>query len=282
MGLPRGLRRFFVDAVFSTEGALLQLSLRETYHLSHVLRLKAGDACQVFNRSALKAEAVVEAVSGEKGARLRLKKIHALKENPLFLKVAQALPQKRKLDELVDRAEELGVRELWVLETQRNGVKMSPEARTRVRERWERIVIEAAKQSGSPVLTRVEGPIPFKKVIQEKLESSDQGFLFHPDPRGLLFSEMIENLKSLVEVGLKPSSAIKTPAVFLFFGPEGGFTEEEVRLAESRGVQRVFLGDSTLRLETAFVSVLGALRFLLESPQPGDSNPFLTTPRYKV
>lgn len=252
MGLPRGLRRFFVDAVFSTEGALLQLSPRETYHLSHVLRLKAGNACQIFNRNGLKAEAVIEAVSGKEGARLRLKKIHSLKENPLFLKVAQALPQKRKLDELVDRAEELGVRELWVLETQRSGVRMSAEARARVRERWERIVIEAAKQSGSPVLTRVEGPVSFEKVIQEKLEPSDQGFLFHPDPKGLCFSEMIGNLKSR-----------GTGSVFLFFGPEGGFTEEEVRLAESRGVRRVFLGDSILRLETAFVGVLGSLRFLL-------------------
>jgi 16S rRNA (uracil1498-N3)-methyltransferase len=185
-----------------------------------------------------------------------LEKIYPLKGRSLFLKVAQALPQKRKMDDLVEKAEELAVQELWVLETRRGVVKMGKEAQERARNRWERIVIEAAKQSGSPVLTKVGGPISFEKVVTEKLEVSDRAFLFHPDPAGLPFGEMVKEME-------RQGEEERTSPVFLFFGPEGGFTEEEVQLAESFGVRKVFLGDSVLRIETAFLGVVSAIRFLL-------------------
>lgn len=245
--MSRGLARFYVDAVFPIENASLELSPRETFHLHRVLRLKVGDACQIFNRSGKGAEAVIEAISETQGARLQLKKIFPLKEKSIILKVAQALPQKRKMDDLVKKAEELGVHELTLLETERTVVKMRPEARERARNRWERIVIEAAKQSGSSVFMQVEGPLSFEKALEEKLKPSDAAFLFHPDKTGLPFSSVVKNFDR---------------SLFLFFGPEGGFTEKEIRLAESRGVKKVFLGDSTLRLETAFLGVLSAIRFL--------------------
>lgn len=160
------------------------------------------------------------------------------------------------MDELVERAEEMGVQELWVLETKRTVAKMHSEAKERARRRWERIVVEAAKQSGSPVLTEVIGPISFEEALNEKLESSDRAYLFHPGTRSLPFSGFVEELRW---AGAKEVSR----SVTLFFGPEGGFSEDEVRLAESRGIQKVSLGDSILRLETAFVAVIGALRFLL-------------------
>jgi len=154
------------------------------------------------------------------------------------------------MDTLIDRAEELGVQELVVLETKRSVVRMKGEALERARKRWERIVVEAAKQSGSPVLTKLEGPVSFEKALEEKIAPEDQGFLFHPDPEGMAFSRMIEEIVS------------HRRPIFLFFGPEGGFTEEELRLAEARGVRKVFLGSSTLRLETAFLGVISAIRFL--------------------
>lgn len=250
--MSRGLRRFFVEQVFSEEAASLQLSPRETFHLHRVLRLNAGDACRIFNREGWGAEAFIETISESQGALVRLKKIFPLKQKSFFLKVAQALPQKKKMDDLVRKAEELGVQELWAMETKRTLVKMPPEASRRAKGRWERIVIEAAKQSGSPWLMELQGPVRFEEVVEEKAETSDLSFLFHPDPRGLSFSEMMK--------AMTPPSAART--VFLFFGPEGGFTEGEVRFAESYGIRKVFLGDATLRLETAFLGVLGAIRFL--------------------
>ena len=244
-----------METAFSAEVASLRLSPRETFHLHRVLRLKPGDPCQIFNRNGWGAEAVVETVSQTEGALLRLKKTYPLKEKSIVLKVGQALPQKGKLDDLIRQAEELGVYELWALETERTIVKMRREAKERARSRWERIVIEAAKQSGNPVLMRTHGPDSFRKVLEEQLRESDSAFLFHPDPTGVPFRSVMEDLsrKGLEQI---PSS------IFLSLGPEGGFTEQEVRLAESRGVQKVFLGDSVLRVETAFLSVVGAIRFL--------------------
>jgi 16S rRNA (uracil1498-N3)-methyltransferase len=254
--LSRGLRCFYVDSVFPAENATLRLSSRETFHLHRVLRLKAGDACQIFNRNGWGAEALVETISQAEGAQVRLKKIFPVKEKTLLLKVAQALPQKRKMDDLVRQAEELGVHEFWILETERTVVKMSAEAGERARGRWERIVIEAAKQSGNPILMQVGGPFSFEKVLEEKRKRSEPSYLFHPDPSGLAFPSLVE--------GLRRSKSREAPAsAFLFFGPEGGFTEEEVRRAESVGVQKVFLGDSTLRIDTAFLGVLSALRWML-------------------
>ncbi len=238
-----------MDQALSREGDLVELSSRETFHLHRVLRLKTGDACQVFNQRGRGAEALIETLS-ETTAGLRLKKIYPLKERKLFIKAAQALPQKKKMDELVDRAEELSVGELWMIETERTVVKMGAEARQRAKKRWERIGVEAAKQSGSSILMKIEGPLPFEKAVLEGKAPGEPAYIFHPDPQGLNFSQMVEEVKS----GL---------SVFLFFGPEGGFSEKEVRWAESRGIRKVFLGESILRLETAFLGVLGALRFLI-------------------
>lgn len=244
-----------MEAAFPAEGANLKLTPRESLHLHRVLRLKSGDACQLFNRQGQRAEAVIETVSERGGAEVRLQKIFSVKRPSLFLRVAQALPQKGKLDELVMRAEELGVGELWVLETERTVVRMKAEARERARARWERIIVEAAKQSGSPSLMQLKGPVAFKKMLEENFIRENPAYLFHPDPSGRAFSEVVAERS-----GRRGSSSPES--VSLFFGPEGGFTEEEVRWAESRGVQKVFLGDSILRMETAFLGVLSALRLL--------------------
>lgn len=245
-----------MDTDISAKVDLLKLSLRETIHLHRVLRLKPGDTCQIFNRKGWGAQAIIETISRTAGAELRLVKIFPSKEKSVVLKLGQALPQKKKMDDLVKQAQELGVDELWVIETERTVVKMSSEGRGRAKARWERIVIEAAKQSGNPVLMRVEGPAPFEKVLEQEVKDSDAAFLFHPDPSGLSFSSIVEKLRE-EEKQAAPRS------IFLFFGPEGGFSEREVQDARSRGVEKVFLGESTLRVETAFLGVTSALRFLV-------------------
>ncbi len=255
--MPRALRRFYVDAVLSGPKTSLHLSPRETFHLSRVLGLKVGESCQIFDRSGLGAEAVIEAISEKGGARLKIQKTFPLSrgEGKVYLKVGQALPQKRKMDSLVEKAEELAIQELWVLETARTMVKARGEARERVRRRWERIVIESAKQSASPMLTRIEGPVSFETLLQENLGARDRAFLFHPDPSGIRLEDVVEEIKA-------EKGAAQPHSFFLFFGPEGGFSDDEVSLAESHGARKVFLGDSVLRIETAFVGVLSAIRFL--------------------
>ena len=254
--MPRGLRRFFVDSPFPGLGALVKLSSHETFHLHRVLRLKVGDSCEIFNRAGQGASATVESFTETGNARLHLNTISSLQQRTQLIKIAQALPQKRKMDRLVDWVSEFGIQELWVTETKRTIVKMKGEARERARRRWERIAVEACKQSGSPVLTKIEGPCAFEKIIEEKIEPSERKFIFHPDPNGLSFADLVADLQQSKAKG-------NASPVFLFFGPEGGFTEEEVRQAEARGVQKVFLGDSLLRLEVALAGVLGALRFLV-------------------
>lgn len=248
------MRRFYVDQAFPAVGASVTLSEQETFHLQQVLRLKKGDKCRIFNKQGIEAEAVVKTFWKKGECQLEIRNLFPGKPHTLFLKVAQALPQKKKMDELVDRAQELGVQELWILETERTVVKMGAEGIQRARTRWEKIAIEAAKQSGSSLLMRIEGPIPFQKILQQREGSFQTSFLFHPDPTGLSFSQCVDELTDRLPE-LSPVS--------LFFGPEGGFTEEEVRLAESQGIRKVFLGASVLRLETAFVGVISALRFLI-------------------
>ena len=255
----RTLRRFFVDAPLSREDTRVELSSRETYHLQRVLRLKVGDHCQIFSRTGQRAQATIQSISKGGRALLQLDELFSSPETSLRLKVGQALPQKRKMDVLVDWASELGIQELWVMETERTIVKMKGEARERARRRWERIAVEASKQSRNPVFARIEGPLPFEKIVNEKIEPSDRTFLFHPDPQGLPFPEFVESIQ-------RPSAGESLPSIFLFFGPEGGFSEKEVERADSRGIQKVFLGDSIFRMEVAFLGVLASLQFLRTSP----------------
>ena len=247
------LRRFYAEpeAFLRTPGQVT-LSEEESRHLRDVLRLRAGDEARVFDGGGREFACVVAEAGGRRGA-ARLEVRGAVEppspESPLELSLAVALLKGEKFDLVVQKATELGAARVVPVETRRADVRLRDErdAAKRV-ERWRRLALEAAKQSGRARVPNVRPPWAFGTFV-----TSDPGMDFLQ----LMFAERGgAGLSELPRREAPPSD------VTALVGPEGGWEDEEIELARAHGWHVVTLGGRTLRAETAAITVCALLQHL--------------------
>lgn len=252
----RRLRRFFSSEPLPAPGSFFHLSSEETRHLRISLRFKKGDECLVVDPEGREACArIVKFTSDDK----TLLEVEALtprepREAVWILRMHVALPQRGKFDIIVEKAQELGVQELIPIETERAIARMGDEdKKSKAGERWRRIAQEAAKQSGTKMLTEIFPVQTLEKALQETLVPGTNAhtIVFHPEG-AVDFKEWLE-----AETPFPQGTRISA-----FIGPEGGFSSKELSLMESRGAQKVRLGRSILKVDTAFVAAASILKLL--------------------
>jgi 16S rRNA (uracil1498-N3)-methyltransferase len=245
-------RRFYAPPDAFVEGGVL-LSEEESRHLRDVLRLRAGDEARVFDGEGREFACVVAEAGGRKvGARLEVRGAvePPSPESPLELALAVALLKGEKFDLVVQKATELGAARVLPVETKRADVRLRDErdASKRV-ERWRRLALEAAKQSGRARVPAVAAPTGFNVLV----ESAP-----HTHEARVLFAE-----GGGAPLDALPAAAGERPrAVTALVGPEGGWEPEEVERARARGWSIVTLGGRTLRAETAAITVCALLQHL--------------------
>ena len=157
-------------------------------------------------------------------------------ESPLDLTLAVALLKGEKFDLVVQKGTELGVKRFIPLVTRYADIRLrdEPDAAKRVA-RWQRIALEAAKQSGRAVVPEVTMPVPFASIIGED--------------SCVMFSE---------REGEALNTDLKT--IVAIIGSEGGWSDEELHEARDAAVPIVTLGGRVLRAETAAIAVAALLQ----------------------
>ena len=228
-------RRFHAppDAFNATEQTVT-LGPDEARHLRDVLRLKAGDEVYVFDGRGREFHCIVS-TSKRDAAELRIEaEVEPAKpESQLQLNLGVALLKGDKFDLVVQKATELGVTKLSPLITRYADIHLrdAGDATKRIA-RWQRIALEAAKQSGRAFVPEISLPVAFENVEVEG--------------GGVMFSERDgESIESL------PAARSITALV----GSEGGWADEEIENARARGFHVVTLGGRILRAETAAITV---------------------------
>jgi 16S rRNA (uracil1498-N3)-methyltransferase len=226
-------RRFHAPPNAFTQ-TTITLAADEARHLRDVLRLKPGDEVYVFDGLGHEFRSTVSNI------RRDFAELHidaevepAKPESQLQLNLGVALLKGEKFDLVVQKATELGVTRITPLSTRYADIHLrdTSDATKRVT-RWQRIAIEAAKQSGRAFVPEITLPVAFEKVEVEGT--------------GVMFSERDgEALESL------PATSSITALV----GSEGGWTDEEIESARARGFHVLTLGGRILRAETAAIAV---------------------------
>lgn len=255
----RRLRRFYIKTPLSENLSPVRLDAAETHHLRDIIRLAEGDRCLVTDGRGWEAEASVRefARNGTTALEvLRITRKTGPRSNKVRLRVLPVLLQKGKTDALVEKAQELGVDELWPLTSARCEVRIPSEKIEKTVARWRKIAAEASKQSGALKATAVAEPLPFKEAVQS-LVDEDALVVFHPGPDTIPLARWIGEFRDRV-------GAVKS--LNLLIGPEGGFTEDEIDWLKWRGKKKVCwvvgLGDTVLKADTAFIGTIAAIRFL--------------------
>ncbi|HEX7315231.1 MAG TPA: 16S rRNA (uracil(1498)-N(3))-methyltransferase [Pyrinomonadaceae bacterium] len=247
-------RRFHAEpqAFLHTPGQVT-LSEEESRHLRDVLRLRAGDEARVFDGEGREFLCVVRDAGGRRGGAtldVRGTAEPPSPESPLELTLAVALLKGEKFDLVVQKATELGAARVVPVETKRADVRLRDERDTSKRiERWRRLALEAAKQSGRARVPVVEEPTAFARLVSAERRPRETRVLFAEGGGASLDS-------------LPTTEGARLTAVLALVGPEGGWDEEELELARARGWHLVTLGGRTLRAETAAITVCALLQHL--------------------
>ena len=232
--------RFFLPPSAWTETPFLEGD--EAKHLCQVLRIQTGTTVTVFDGLGNHAEARVLSVSKQ-----RIDLILELTESaptPLpDITLAQAIPKGKNMDWIVQKAVELGVSRIQPLVTRHTIVSPGEDKA----EKWRRTALEACKQCGQFTIPIIEDPLPFAEWLANRPSTGLEVIASLADnPRN--FRETLRLLPDL-------------ESITLAIGPEGDFSPEEMTAALAAGFVPVTLGDLVLRVETATMFCLSAIRF---------------------
>lgn len=242
------MRRFFVDPqLLGRRTGVISGEL--CHHLTAVLRLKPGDTIRIADGKGSEATARITALERE-GV---LIDIDAPSPAPaagkaVSITLFQGLPKGDKLDLILQKCTELGVTRIVPFEAERSVARLRDEKVDKKVHRWERIVMEAARQSGRHSIPTIGCAADLAGALAN--ESSALRLL-------LWEGEKEQGLRPILEESGRADS------VAVVIGPEGGLTATEAAVARAAGFQPVTLGSRILRTETAGPAVVAILQYEL-------------------
>ena len=238
--LLHGLEYFYAPPGAISAG-VVRIDGDEFAHLSHVMRRKPGDVIGVSDGAGTAYTAEITSIE-KRMAIASIRSTHPmLHESASIVVLAAALLKNpSRFDFLIEKATEIGVRTIIPLLTERT---IPHHART---DRWQKLALAAMKQSGRCILPEVHAPMTFDEMILQAHRLAERQWLLHEAAEG-----------AMTESG---EATVAGPHLVVI-GPEGGFTDEEVRQATEGGFAAIRLGTRRLRSETA--AVAAAARFLL-------------------
>ncbi|MBI5561078.1 MAG: RNA methyltransferase [Deltaproteobacteria bacterium] len=208
---------------------------------------RMGEAFTVSGPSGKLLRARVTELNGDYAALYAFEDT-GFKKDIFSVSLLQALPEKERMELIIQKTTELGVSRVLPFESKRSISLAEREAKQKKSHRWEDIALKAAKQSRRDTLPEI---LPYCS-FREALDRAGAGGL------KIMFFEGggLMGLKEFLK-GKKTDNAV------ILVGPEGGFTENEVREAEKRGFSPVTLGKRILRTETAGIIGVGIVMYEL-------------------
>jgi 16S rRNA (uracil1498-N3)-methyltransferase len=233
--------RFFIDAsliddpIFDNQN-LIELGGDQAHHAIHVMRLRAGDALELFDgQGNLYVASIVELSKRKLRLSIQSSSFEPRRDHQVM--IATALPKGDRQKFLVEKLVELGVDCLLPLKAERSVAT----ANANVIERMEKQIIEASKQCGRRYLMQIQPEVNIESLIKSFDSESNR-----------LLADPYAN-QSLLDLNQSKQSLLHRQTV-MAIGPEGGFSDSETSQFVTAAWQPVKLSNHILRIETAAIS----------------------------
>ncbi len=222
------------------------LSDDDLFHITHVMRSRLGDHFEMVGNDFI----FVMEVDKLNPFSFHVISKRLKKELPHNITLLYCLPKGDKLDLVIQKATELGVKEIIGLISKRTIVRLDDKDIAKKQVRYERIIKEACEQCERDDLMKWGGVLSFSAI---KDLYFDKKYIAYEGEKGITCSFYDEMLK-----------LDRNNSVAILVGPEGGFEKEEVEYANKCGYVSISLGKRVLRSETAAILSVGLLSFMLE------------------
>ena len=239
---PMNLPRFYCRAALSP-GAHIELPEPVARHAVRVLRLPPGAPMVLFDGRGGEYLAHIQRIERERVVAELASWQDVERESPLAVTLVQALQAGEKMDFTIQKAVELGVRDIVPVESRRSVLRLSGDRAAKRVAHWQGVAASACEQCG-------RNQVPLVAPL-EKLEN----WLARPAEASLRLMLAPDADEALVD--LPPA-----PAVQLLIGAEGGLDPQEVLAAKQAGFRPVRMGPRVLRTETAGLAALAILQAL--------------------
>lgn len=221
------------------------LDARESHHLSHVLRLREGDAvCGMDGQGGIWQGVLLRV--GRRECLLQLQSVYrapVLKPERILI---QALPKQKAWETILRMAAEIGVNRIVPVISAHCEVRLEDKKSKTKLEKWQQLLIEACKQCGLPWLPVIEQPLPLKQWLESQRT-----------PLTGCIASLEAGAAPLISSQLTLDS--HNPRVYAAVGPEGDFSSTEYHSLRECGLLPVRLGQQTLRCDTAAAYLLSVL-----------------------
>ena len=253
------MRFFFIDPSPALN-SLVAIRKSDAHHIKNVLRLNPGDRIKLFDGAGFEYEAVIRIMSAAKVDVEILSRDRAALRSGAQIMVAQAFLKEKKMDDLVRKLCELGVAKWIPFFSQRSIPRPDASRLAGRRRRWQRIAAEALKQCRRVDLPETAEALSFEAVLDIG-KKCDLNIVFWENESSPLNSSMGSN-------GRHPIKKI-----LLMLGPEGGFTQHEIQMAENSGFVLAGLGPRILRAETATLAAVTLAQYIFGDMGTRTTNP---------
>jgi len=238
--------KYFVEPENIKDNSII-ITGEDVKHISTVLRAKIGNTLEVCNGCSEDFECKIKEISKEQIELEIVSKAPCYAEPKTKITLFQGLPKADKMELIIQKCVEIGIDKIVPVATERAVVKLNDKEKVKKVERWQKISLSAAKQSGRGIIPKIENVISYNEAIKEGKALQNAVILYENEEKREL-KEILKNIKG-EEIGI-------------FIGPEGGFSDEEINKAKAEGIGTVSLGERILRTETA--AVVATAIFLYE------------------
>lgn len=239
--MPR--HRLFIPQPISADQEL-SVDGEQGHYLSRVLRVKPGSTVTLFDGSDKEYPSIVLEAKRQSVLLQTGQPVTRDTESRLSIRLIQGISRGERMDFVVQKATELGVRRISPVLTEFSVVKLKAERATRRILHWKKIAQRACEQCGRNTIPLIDEPVALHELLRET-EQADCRLMLQ------LSAEV-----SLQQAGTKVSS------VDLLIGPEGGLSDAEAELAAATGYTAVSLGPRVMRTETAALAALAIVQAL--------------------
>ena len=223
----------------------LSLDRDSAHYVSRVLRARVGDTVTLFDGSGAEYPARIAALGRHEVQLVPGAAVDVARESPLDLHLAQGLSRGDRMDTVVQKATELGVRRILPFATEFSVVRLDAERAAKKQRHWQAVAHSACEQCGRNRPPVVAAPSEFSDLLATEARNDTLCLLLQPGAT--------ESLRELP----RPSGR-----VLVLVGPEGGFSPTEQQQALAAGCIPVSFGPRVLRTETAALAALAVMQAL--------------------
>ena len=247
------MSRFFVKPEAVEDRYIYLTDKQDLHHMKKVLRMSEGDEMDISDGSSWEYHVEIESLDDKEAVLLILDKQKFAREPELLVTLYQGIPKASKMEEIIQRCVELGVNSIVPVFMERTVVVDKGNFGKKL-DRWQKISDEAVKQCKRGIIPDVQDTVKFKEALPMLKEHDLILFPYENEDNRTIK----DCLREVVASGEKP----KTVAIII--GPEGGFADKEAVALDEIGANRVSLGKTILRTETAGPAALAMTMYELE------------------